>query len=113
MSHRQRKFARFLAEPRQEPKAIRAVSGSGFSAVWAACVRASAGSQKALVALVAAALVLTALAGCDRLSRHQVMTFFFTGVPSLEEQDKMKEAAREEEKKPKQDYRKVNNFIVA
>jgi len=102
MSHRQRTCARFLAEPRRKPSAIRAESGSGFSAVWARCVRAGSGVQKALVPFLAATLVLTALAGCDRLSRHQVMTFFFTGVPSLEEQDRMEAAAREEAKKPKQ-----------
>ena len=101
MSHRQRKGARFLADPRRKPKAVRAESSSGFSAVWARCARASAGLHKALVAFLAVALVLTSIVGCDRLSRHKVMTIFFTGVPSLEEQDRMKQAALEEAKKPK------------
>lgn len=113
MSHRQRKSARFLADSRREPNAIRAVSGTGFSVVWAACARASGWLQKALVPFLAAALVLTALAGCDRLSRHKVMTFFFTGVPSLEEQDKMKEAAREEAKKPKEARKPKETVTVA
>lgn len=63
--------------------------------------RAGARGGKALAPILAAALVLTALAGCDRVSRHKVLTVFFTGVPSLEEQDRQQAAALEEAKKPK------------
>jgi predicted CXXCH cytochrome family protein len=53
-----------------------------------------------LALLLAVCLVALLIAGCARETRHDVLTFFFTGVPSLEEQDRMKAAALEEAKKP-------------
>jgi len=42
-------------------------------------------------------VLITAVAGCDRHTKHKVLTFFFTGVPSLEEEQK---AALEKDKSP-------------
>jgi len=53
--------------------------------------------------LALSCLFVFTLPGCDRLSRHKVLTFFFTGVPSLEEQDKMKAERLEGTQKPKPD----------
>ena len=33
-------------------------------------------------------VLITAVAGCDRYTKHEVLTFFFTGVPSPEEEKK-------------------------
>lgn len=56
---------------------------------------------RVLMVLICMVSVLALATGCDRLARHKVLTFFFTGVPSIEEQDRMKEAAREMAKGPK------------
>ena len=92
MSLRQRKIARIPAEAGRGPNAIRVQSGSGFGTLRAACVRVGGRLRKGLVPVLAAVLILAAIAGCDRLSRHKVMTIFFTGVPSLEEQDRIRAA---------------------
>ena len=33
-------------------------------------------------------VLITAVTGCDRYTKHEVLTFFFTGVPSPEEEEK-------------------------
>jgi predicted CXXCH cytochrome family protein len=38
--------------------------------------------------------VLIVLTGCDRGTRHKVLTFFFTGVPPLEEQNRSTDEGR-------------------
>jgi len=101
MSPKWQKRALFLAEPGWDRNTIRAQSGSRSGTLRAVRARAAAGMRQALLPFLAAALVLSAMAGCDRLTRHKVTTFFFTGVPSLEEQDRQQEAALEEAKKPK------------
>lgn len=56
--------------------------------------------QKSLILLVSAGLMVAFVSGCDRLSRHKVLTIFFTGVPSIEEQDRVRAEAREAAKHP-------------
>jgi len=101
MLHERRRCVRLSAEPQRELNAARTESGSRFSVLRTVLARAYAWGGKVLAPVLTAALVLTALAGCDRLSRHKVLTIFFTGVPSLEEQDRQQAAALEEAKKPK------------
>lgn len=50
--------------------------------------------NSAAVCLLAASLCFTAAQGCDRYARHAVLTFFFTGVPPLTEENRN---AREQE----------------
>ncbi len=38
--------------------------------------------------------MLIAITGCDRGTRHKVLTFFFTGVPPLEEQNRPRDGGR-------------------
>lgn len=40
------------------------------------------------VGLVVLSTLIFAVAGCDRYTKHKVLTFFFTGVPPLEEDKK-------------------------
>ena len=54
-------------------------------------------SNELLIHLLMAGVLITAVAGCDRHTKHKVLTFFFTGVPSLEEE---KKAALEKDKTP-------------
>lgn len=39
-------------------------------------------------------ITMAALAGCDRAGRHEVLTFFFTGVPPVDYEEKLAAAAR-------------------
>jgi hypothetical protein len=102
MTHSQSQRTRFRDGSRPNPVTFQAEKRLGTGSAQAAGAGAGSGRRNALGVFLAAAMVLTLLAGCDRLSRHKVMTFFFTGVPSLEEQDRMKQAALEEKKKPKE-----------
>jgi predicted CXXCH cytochrome family protein len=54
-------------------------------------------SNGLLIHLLMMGVLITAVAGCDRHTKHKVLTFFFTGVPSLEEEQK---AALEKDKPP-------------
>ena len=40
------------------------------------------------IRVFAVIIVITAMAGCDRYTKHDVLNFFFTGVPSPEEEEK-------------------------
>jgi predicted CXXCH cytochrome family protein len=53
--------------------------------------------NRRLICLVMVGVLITAVAGCDRHTKHKVLNFFFTGVPSLEEEEK---AALEKDKTP-------------
>jgi len=101
MTLRQSQRAGFRAGSRQGPDTLLARIWRRRGSAQGAGARAGSDMRNALGVFLAAVMVMTLVAGCDRLSRHRVMTFFFTGVPSLEEQDRMKQAALEEKKKPK------------
>ena len=101
MSSKWQRRALFLVEPGWDPNGIRPQSGSRFGTLQAMRAPAAARMRKTFFHFLAAALLLALFSGCDRLSRHKVITFFFTGVPSLEEQDRQQEAALEEAKNPK------------
>ena len=53
--------------------------------------------NRRLIRLVMVSVLITAVAGCERHTKHKVLTFFFTGVPPLEEE---KNAAVEKDKTP-------------
>lgn len=76
-------------------------TNSGTATAKPASILDSIWSRRSVAMLFLACLVLSLIGGCDRLSRHKVLTIFFTGVPSLEEQDRMKETARVETPKSK------------
>ena len=40
------------------------------------------------IRIILAGVLITAVAGCERYTQHEVLTFFFTGVPSPEEEEK-------------------------
>ncbi len=44
--------------------------------------------DKILLGLVLPAIIIVFTTGCDRYARHNVLTFFFTGVPPLDEEIK-------------------------
>lgn len=67
---------------------------------WHARTRVGRWLKKSFVLLVSAGLIVSFATGCDRLARHKVLTIFFTGVPSIEEQDRLQAEAREAAKKP-------------
>jgi len=54
-------------------------------------------SNRFIIDLIMATVLIALLSGCDRQSRHKVLTVFFTGVPPLEEE---KNAAIEKDKTP-------------
>jgi len=54
-------------------------------------------SKELLIHLLMVGVLITAVAGCDRHTKHKVLTFFFTDVPPLEEE---KKAALEKDKTP-------------
>ena len=45
-------------------------------------------SKDLLICILVAVFLVTAVASCDRYTKHDVLTFFFTGVPSPEEEEK-------------------------
>lgn len=49
-------------------------------------------NKSVIVSVIVIALMIFAMtAGCDKYTRHNVLTFFFTGVPPLEEEKKVEE----------------------
>ena len=40
------------------------------------------------IRIILVGVLINAVAGCDRYTKHEVLTFFFTGVPSPEEEEK-------------------------
>jgi len=59
-------------------------------------MRGRRSSAPLLAALLSALLAAAFFAGCDRYARHRVLTFFFTGVPPLDDGKKGAEKARAE-----------------
>jgi predicted CXXCH cytochrome family protein len=57
-----------------------------------------------LIGMVVLTVLITSISGCSRQTKHKVLTFFFTGVPPLEEEKKEvgeKEKSAEETKMEK------------
>jgi len=52
-----------------------------------------------LIRMVMLSVLITSISGCDRQAKHKVLTFFFTGVPPLEEQAQKKEGAEKDKTK--------------
>lgn len=48
--------------------------------------------------MIVVGIVLVCMSGCDKHTKHKVLTFFFTGVPSLEEVERQKKEAEEKKK---------------
>jgi predicted CXXCH cytochrome family protein len=66
------------------------------------------GRSRSILLVLAASLFIACGSGCDRYAKHKILTFFFTGVPPLDDggktAEKEKEAgkkAAEEKKRPK------------
>jgi len=57
------------------------------------------GRSRPALLLLTAALFVGSGAGCDRHARHDVLTFFFTGVPPLDEGRAVPEKAKAAERK--------------
>lgn len=72
--------------------------------------------RRALPAFVSLSLGLACLSGlltgCDRYTRHQVLTFFFTGVPSLEEEGKMVKKEIPQEKRGEDKNKKSRGILL-
>ena len=47
------------------------------------------GANKSVI--VIALMIFAMTAGCDKYARHKFLTFFFTGVPPLEEESALQE----------------------
>ncbi|HBO69599.1 MAG TPA: hypothetical protein DD658_05435 [Deltaproteobacteria bacterium] len=53
------------------------------------------GRSRSILLLLAATLLIACGSGCDRYARHKVLTFFFTGVPPIDEMKKAPDKERE------------------
>lgn len=49
-------------------------------------IRIGANTLVIVLVIVAALMIFTMTAGCDKYTKHKVLTFFFTGVPPLDEE---------------------------
>ncbi len=65
--------------------------------------------NKKLVGLIVIVVLLFSVSGCDKQTKHKVLTFFFTGVPSPEEMERQKQEA---EKKQKQEAEKKQKLAA-
>ena len=50
--------------------------------------------------MLSVVVFIVAVAGCDRYTKHEVLTFFFTGVPSPEEEERAAAEPREPDDPP-------------
>ena len=57
------------------------------------------GRSRSFLLALAAILIVAFSSGCDRYARHKVLTFFFTGVPPLDEGKKAPETEKEAERR--------------
>src|SRR3990172_5088604 len=73
------------------------------------------GRSRSFFLVLAAIPFIACSSGCDRYAKHKVLTFFFTGVPPLDEggkgPEKEMEAAKKAEQGPRQ--RKRRPFVEA
>ena len=70
------------------------------------------GRSRPVLLLLAAALLVASGPGCDRNARHDVLTFFFTGVPPLDEGGKAPEKAKAPERKAPEESAKKKRVVV-
>jgi predicted CXXCH cytochrome family protein len=70
------------------------------------------GRSRSFLLALAAILVVAFGFGCDRYARHKVLTFFFTGVPPLEEGKKAPEKEKEPEKKAAEERKEPKRRAV-
>ena len=61
------------------------------------------GRSRSFLLALAAIMAIAVGTGCDRYARHKALTFFFTGVPPLDEGEKASEKDREAEKKAEEE----------
>ena len=64
------------------------------------------GRSRSILIALAAILIIAYSSGCDRYARHKVLTFFFTGVPPLNEGGKTSEKEKEAERKASEEKKK-------
>jgi predicted CXXCH cytochrome family protein len=62
--------------------------------------------NKRLIHLAIIGVLIFGLSGCSVQTRQKVLTFFFTGVPTIEERAQKKRAAEEEKKKKIEEIKK-------
>jgi len=70
------------------------------------------GRSRSILLVLAACLVVAVGSGCDRYTRHNVLTFFFTGVPPLGEGGKAADKEKEQEKKAAEGKKKPKRRAV-
>lgn len=70
------------------------------------------GRSSALLLLLAAILIVAPGAGCDRYARHRVLTFFFTGVPPVDEGKKVEAKEKPGERKAAEEGRKRKRQVI-
>jgi predicted CXXCH cytochrome family protein len=82
---------RCQAEPVLAPMGIEPASAVGFGAPCPVLVPRRGRVRRALILMLVGGLAITFVAGCTPVARYKVLTFFFTGVPPMGEEEKEEE----------------------